>query len=63
MEHRVIHPFRDLEDTGKTFPNGREYAVGDKFPATKRKVSDERIEELKGSDNKIGKPLIEEAGD
>lgn len=63
MEYKVIHPFRDLEDTGKTFPNGREYAVGDTFPATKRKVSDERIEELKGSDNKIGKPLIEEVGD
>lgn len=58
-KYKVIHPFRDLEDKGKTFPNGREYAVGDAFPATKRKVSDERIEELKGTSNKIGKPLIE----
>lgn len=60
MSYTVIHPFRDLEDTGKTFPNGRVYAVGDKFPATKRKISDERIDELKGSENKIGKPLIKE---
>lgn len=59
MKYKVIHPFRDLEDTGKTYPNGREYAVGDAFPATKRKVSDERIEELSGADNKIGKALIE----
>ena len=58
-KYKVIHPFRDLEDKGKTFPNGRVYEVGDQFPATKRKVSDERIEELKGTSNKIGKPLIE----
>lgn len=59
-KYKVIHPFRDKQDTGKTYPNGREYAVGDEFPATKRKVADERIEELKGSNHKIGKPLIEE---
>lgn len=56
---KVIHPFRDLEDKGKTFLNGRVYAVGDAFPSTKRKVSDERFEELSGTSNKIGKPLIE----
>lgn len=56
---KVIYPFRDLEDTGKSFPNGRVYAVGDEYPATKRKVSDERISELKGHNNKIGYPLIE----
>lgn len=63
MNYKVIHPFRDLEDTGKTFPNGREYAVGDEFPATKRKVQDDRIEELLGNNNKIGRPLITEVGD
>ena len=63
MNYKVIHPFRDLEDTGKTFPNGREYAVGDEFPATKRKVQDDRIEELLGNKNKIGRPLIAEVGD
>jgi len=60
MKHEVIYPFRDLEDKKKTFPDGREYAVGDAFPATNRKVADERLEELKGSDNKIGHPLIKE---
>lgn len=59
-EYKVIHPFRDLEDTGKTFPNGREYAVGDSFPSTKRSVPSERLEELAGDSNKIGKPLIKE---
>ena len=63
MSYKVIHPFRDLQDTGKTFPDGRKYAIGDKFPATKRKVSEERLEELKSADNKIGKPLIKEAGE
>lgn len=63
MKYKVIHPFRDLEDTGKTFPDGREYAVGDEFPATKRKVQDDRIEELLGNKNKIGRPLIVEVGD
>lgn len=63
MSYKVIHPFRDLQDTGKTFPDGRVYAIGDKFPATKRKVSDERLEELKSADNKIGKPLIKEVGE
>lgn len=58
MKYEVIHPFRDLEDKKKSFPDGREYAVGDEFPATKRDVADDRLEELKGSDNKIGKPLI-----
>lgn len=62
MSYKVIHPFRDLEDTGKSFPNGRVYAVGDKFPATKRKVSEERIEALISNKNKIGTPLIKEVG-
>jgi len=62
-KYKVIHPFRDLQDKGKTFPKGREYAVGDPFPATQRKVSEERITELKGKRNKIGERLIEESVD
>ncbi|MBG9983338.1 hypothetical protein HYO62_00390 [Aerococcaceae bacterium DSM 111022] len=57
-EYKVIHPFKDLEDKAKTFPNGREYHTGDKFPMTKRNVPPERIEELSTSNNKIGRPLI-----
>lgn len=65
-KHEVIYPFRDLEDKKATFPDGRVYQVGDKFPATKemeRKVTDERIEELSSNKNKIGKPLIKEVGE
>ena len=62
-QYKVIYPFRDLQDKGKTFPNGREYAVGDEFPATKRDVSEERISELSGTRNKIGRKLIERVGD
>jgi len=60
MTYTVIHPFRDAQDTGKRFPKGRLYAIGDKFPATKRKIADERLEELLSNKNKIGKPLIKE---
>lgn len=63
MAYTVIHPFRDLQDKNKTFPDGRVYTVGEKYPATKKKVSDERINELTGNKNKIGKPVIKEVGD
>lgn len=56
--YEVIYPFRDLEDKNKANPNGRLYNVGDAFPATQRKVSEDRISELMGSNNKIGYPLI-----
>ena len=52
MKYIVIERFKDLQD------KDRVYEVGDKFPATKRKVSDERIAELSSTDNKIGKVLI-----
>lgn len=58
-KHKVIFPFRDLEDTNKTFPKGREYAKGDLYPAVFLDVSDDRLEELASNKNKIGKPLIE----
>lgn len=56
---RVLYPFRDLEDTNKTHPNGREYAEGDLYPSVYLDLSDERIKELSGNKNKIGRPLIE----
>lgn len=46
-KHEAKIKWRDLQDKAKTFPLGRIYEAGDLFPATKRKVSDERIEELK----------------
>ncbi|MGE9994809.1 hypothetical protein ACQRBK_07230 [Peptoniphilaceae bacterium SGI.137] len=62
MEYKVIHAFHDLQDKTKEFPDGREYAVGDLFPATKRTVSKERIELLLGAENPAGIPLIEKVG-
>lgn len=55
----VVFPFRDLEDTNKTNPKGREYAAGDLYPAVFLDVSDERLKELGSKNNKIGKVLID----
>lgn len=59
MSYTVIYPFADLQDKTKAFPDGRVYAVGDVFPATKRKVSEERIATLLSSKNTIGMAVIE----
>lgn len=48
-KHEVVTKFRDLQDKAKSFPKGRVYEAGDLFPATKRKVADERIEEIKAA--------------
>lgn len=58
-KYKAIKPFKDEQDTGKTFPDGREYAVGDEFPATQRKVPPERLNELASENNKAGYPVIE----
>ncbi|NQD68955.1 hypothetical protein HP456_23910 [Bacillus haikouensis] len=55
MPYKVIRAFRDKED------DQRIYRKGDTFPA-KGKVSKERVGELLSSDNKVGKPLIEQMG-
>lgn len=52
--YKVIHYFTDLQD------DNHEYNVGDTFPRIGLEVSDNRIQELAGSDNKQYKPLIEE---
>lgn len=54
MKYRVIGYFEDLQD------NSKPYEVGDTYPRKGLKVSDERIEELKGNKNLQRKPLIEE---
>lgn len=58
MSYKVIYPFADLQDKTKVFPDGRVYAVGDAFPATKRKVSEERIAELLSSNNGASTAVI-----
>ena len=59
--YKVIKKFHDLQDATKT-KNGmvyHEYNVGDEFPRKEREVSEERLEELAGKENKQGVPLIE----
>lgn len=52
MKYEVIHYFTDLQDFGHP------YRVGDTFPRNGMKVSEERLRELSGSNNKQNKPLI-----
>ena len=60
--YKVVKHFYDLQDVKRTKSGDLpyEYNVGDAFPRNGKKVSDERIKELAGSDNKQGTPLIEE---
>ena len=51
--YRVIYPFADLSDSNHT------YNAGDEFPRRGVIVKPERLAELAGSNNKIGRPLIE----
>lgn len=53
MAYKVIHPFFDLQDKER-----HTYTVGDSFPY-KGEVSEERVAELTGNKNKLGKPVIE----
>ncbi len=53
MSYRVIHFFTDLQDFNHA------YRVGDIFPRTGVKVTEERIAALASNKNKQGKPLIE----
>lgn len=52
MRYKVIHFFTDLQDFNHP------YHVGDTFPRSGLWVSEERIKELSGSQNKRHKPLI-----
>lgn len=50
--YKVIHYFTDLQD------NDYAYHVGDEYPRHGLSVSDTRIKELSGSENKQKTPLI-----
>lgn len=52
MMYRVIKSFTDLQDGNYL------YRVGDEFPRTGKKVTDERIDELASPDNRQRTPLI-----
>lgn len=57
MPYVVIKDFTDLQDDNHI------YRAGDKYPR-KGRAKKERVEELSGSENKRGEPLIqEEEGD
>ena len=60
MAYKVISQFADLQDKTKNFPDGRIYAVGDCFPATKKSIPEERIRQLMSIKNTIGQAVIEE---
>lgn len=53
MKYRVIKYFTDLHD------NNYPYSVGDTYPRQGVTVSNGRLAELAGSNNKQGQPLIE----
>lgn len=50
--YEVIHFFTDLQDFEHP------YSVGDKFPRDGMQVSNDRLNELSGSNNRQKKPLI-----
>ncbi|MCI5853510.1 MAG: hypothetical protein MR015_07775 [Clostridiales bacterium] len=55
--YKVIKHFTDLHD--ENYP----YSVGDTFPRLGIKVTDARIKELSGCENKQGTPLIKKVAD
>ena len=55
--YKVIKHFTDLHD--ENYP----YSVGDTFPRLGVNVTDARIQELSGCENKQGMPLIEKVAD
>ena len=57
MSYKVIHYFQDLQDSNHA------YKVGDIFPRLSVKVTEARLKELSGKNNKQGKPLIEKIED
>lgn len=52
MSYKVIHYFTDMQDSGY------EYKVGAKYPRLGKTVTEARIKELSGSNNRQKKPLI-----
>lgn len=55
--YKVINLFADLQDKNHV------YNPGDVFPRAGLEVTEARLNELSGSNNKQGKPLIERVGE
>lgn len=56
MPYTVITDFKDLQDGNHI------YRAGEKYPR-KGRAKKERVEELSGSENRRGEPLIREDGE
>lgn len=56
MEYIVKEDFADLRDDNHL------YRAGDNYPRPGFEVPPERLAELAGSDNRVGRPLIEAVG-
>lgn len=54
MAYEVVEDFTDLKDSDRV------YRKGDAFPVKGAKVSDERLKELLGAENKRKQPVIKE---
>lgn len=57
MEYKVIRPFSDLQD------NGYIYNAGDFYPRDGYETTEERIQELATTNNKLGKVFIQKVGE
>lgn len=57
MRYKVIRHFADLQD------NRYSYQAGDEFPRSGFTVSEDRIAELTGRNNRLGKALIKPIAD
>lgn len=55
MKYEVIYNFTDGQDKNK------KYKVGDPFPQpANKKINENRLKELSLSNNKLGRPVIQE---
>ena len=54
--YKTVVEFYDLAD------GDRKYRVGDEYPRPGFSVSEERLAELSGEGNRLGKPVIEKVG-
>lgn len=55
LKYEALIDFKDGQDNNKVYKKGERYPK----PA-KKKIEDERLQELLSSNNKLGKPVIKE---
>lgn len=51
--YRAVEQFADLQD------NNYIYSIGEIYPRKGHSPTEERLKELSGTENKVGKPVIE----